>query len=62
VDRVCNLLAQFPELGRGCEQYGAGLRRYPVDQYVIFFRPITNGIEVVRVLHGKRDFDAIFNP
>ena len=28
--------------------------------YVIFYRPLENGIEVTRVLHGARDFPPLF--
>jgi len=28
--------------------------------YVIVFRPWKNGVEIVTVLHGARDFDALF--
>jgi toxin ParE1/3/4 len=32
-----------------------------VGNYVVFYRPIENGIEVVRVLHGRRDIAALFS-
>jgi toxin ParE1/3/4 len=38
------------------------LRYFPVTgfrAYVIFYRPMTDGIEVFRVLHGARDIDSI---
>ncbi|MEQ8464840.1 hypothetical protein [Coleofasciculus sp. E1-EBD-02] len=28
--------------------------------YLIFYLPLTNGIEVVRVLYGRRDIERIF--
>ncbi len=28
-------------------------------KYLVFYRPITDGIEVIRVLHGARDIDGI---
>lgn len=28
--------------------------------HLIFYRPTDSGIEVLRVLHGKRDLDALF--
>jgi plasmid stabilization system protein ParE len=28
--------------------------------YVIFFRAIPGGVQIARVLHGRRDIDAIF--
>ena len=31
------------------------------ERYLIFYRPVGSGIEVVRVLHAARDFPTIFN-
>lgn len=30
------------------------------ENYVIFYRPIEHGIEIVRVLHAARDIAAVF--
>ena len=30
------------------------------DRYFIFYRPVNGGIEIVRVLHGARDYPALF--
>ena len=38
------------------------LRMHPVrgfENHLLFFRPIKDGIELIRVLHGMRDIDAI---
>ena len=40
----------------------ADLRFFPVTRfksYLVFYRPIAGGIEVVRVLHGARDIHGI---
>ena len=29
------------------------------ENYLIFYRPVGSGIEIVRVLHAKRDIDAL---
>jgi len=47
-------------MGRLRDELADGLRSFPVGRYVIFYRPIPKGIEIVRVLHGARDLDAIF--
>jgi toxin ParE1/3/4 len=54
------LLAGQPLLGRDRPELALNLRSLPVGNYVIFYRPIDDGIEVVRVLHGARDIDAMF--
>ena len=54
------LLAGQPLLGRARPELAPNLRSLSVGNYVIFYRPIDDGIEVARVLHGARDIDAIF--
>jgi toxin ParE1/3/4 len=41
----------------------AGIRRWRVsgfENYLIFYRPRDDGVEIVRVLHGARNIDSIF--
>jgi len=47
-------------MGRARPELGHGLRSFVVGQYVVFYRPSTKGIEIVRVLHGARDIGATF--
>lgn len=53
------ILSRNPILGRKRE-YSKDLRSLPVDRYLIFYRPLENGVEILRVLHGARDLDQIF--
>jgi toxin ParE1/3/4 len=59
-------LVGMPELGERQEyrqQRLAGLRAWQVrgfENYLIFYRPIEHGIEIVRVLHAARDIAALF--
>jgi toxin ParE1/3/4 len=53
-------LAAMPHLGREREELAARLRSFPVGNYVIFYRPMENAVEMVRVLHGARDFPPLF--
>jgi toxin ParE1/3/4 len=58
-------LASMPEMGSPRQVRNpalAGLRKWRIrgfEDYLIFYRPIGNGIEVLRVLHAARDIDAI---
>lgn len=39
------------------------VRFWPIkgfENYLIFYRPTDRGIEMVRVLHGARDINAVF--
>lgn len=60
IDAKCRLLAGMPELGRLREELSPRLRSWVVGSYVIFYRPHSAGIEVIRVLHGRRNFPALF--
>ena len=53
-------LAAAPEIGRTREELSHGLRSFPVGRYIIFYRSNKEGIEIVRVLHGARDFPPLF--
>jgi toxin ParE1/3/4 len=48
-------------MGRARQELAASLRSFPFGRYVIFYVPIENGINVVRVLHSARDIDAVFD-
>jgi toxin ParE1/3/4 len=37
------------------------LRSFPVENYLIFYRPIAAGIEILRVVSGYRDLDMLFD-
>lgn len=60
IGQTSQRLAVFPDSGRKRDDLMRGLRSAPVGNYVIFYRPISGGIEVVRVLHGARDVEGIF--
>jgi plasmid stabilization system protein ParE/DNA-binding CsgD family transcriptional regulator len=57
LDRKIHAFARRPDMGQLVE----GLRSFPVSRYIIFYRVMPKGIEIVRVLHGACDLDAIFN-
>ena len=54
------LLSEFPGLGRSREELGESVRSFPVGNYIIFYLPLRDGIDVIRVLHGARDFRRLF--
>jgi toxin ParE1/3/4 len=60
VDRACEALAQWPHSGRARDELFRGVRSIAVEAYVVFYRVGNSAIEIVRVLHGRRDVDAIF--
>jgi toxin ParE1/3/4 len=53
-------LADNPGTGSKRDELIAAMRSAAVGNYLIFFFAITDGIEVVRVLHAKRDVAHMF--
>jgi toxin ParE1/3/4 len=54
------LLGRNPYAGKSRDDLRPGYRSFPVGQYVVFYRLAEPGIQIMRVLHGKRDLDALF--
>ena len=60
IKQQCKLLADFPNMGQSCDNFARGLRSFPVEDYLIFYRPIDDGVEVVRIVSGYRDLETVF--
>ena len=59
-DQKCRNLVQFPNIGRSYDDLLLGMRGILLTSYIIFYRPINGGIEIVRVISGYRDLPTIF--
>jgi toxin ParE1/3/4 len=46
--------AGSPLIGRSRHRLRPGLKSFVAEGYVVYFRIVTGGIEVVRVVHGAR--------
>lgn len=60
LDAKLSLLARQPQMGRQRDELAPGLRSFPIGRHVVFYLSLHDGIEVVRLLHGARDMDALF--
>jgi len=56
----CGILAANPHIGRERLELRPGIRSYPVGRYVIFYRVLGRSVEIVNVVHGSRDIEAMF--
>ena len=54
------LLSDFPMMGRSREELGPSLRSSLVVPYVVYYRPLDDGIILVRVVHSSRDVTRLF--
>ncbi len=65
-EETTDLLLRMPHLGSmrvSDRPVLKDIRVVPVkdfERYFIFYRPVTEGIEIVRVLHGTRDYASLF--
>jgi toxin ParE1/3/4 len=58
INKKCRNLAIFPSLGRCREELAPNLRSFPVEEYLIFYRLVEDGVEILRVVSGYRDLEA----
>jgi toxin ParE1/3/4 len=61
IDQKFHLLAEQPNMGRLRDELVEDLRSFPVGRYIVFYLSLPKGVEIVRVLHGARDLDALFH-
>ena len=53
-------LAEFPRMGVQRDELNVGWRVFPVGKYLIVYREIPDGVEIVHVVHGARDLPTLF--
>ena len=59
-DRLIAKLSSQPLLGKSVEELAPNLRFIPLGSYLIFYRAIEDGVEIIRILHSARDVTAEF--
>jgi toxin ParE1/3/4 len=63
--KLYETLSAMPEMGALWEPENprfAGLRHFPIlkfPNYIVFYRPLPDGVEIVHVLHGARDLGPL---
>jgi toxin ParE1/3/4 len=61
LDRKLTLYASQPRMGEARADLGEGVRVFSFRKsYVVIYRPIDDGIDVLRVFHGARDYPSLF--
>jgi toxin ParE1/3/4 len=65
-ERTFRFLAANREAGQLCHFSASesdGVRVWPIEgfrNYLVFYRPTDEGVEIWRVLHGARDIESLF--
>lgn len=54
------LLANNREIGKRQDDFMVEMRMFPFKKYQIYYFPSNDGVEIYRVLHGRRDIEDLF--
>jgi toxin ParE1/3/4 len=60
IRKKCKLVANFPNMGKSYSKLSVNLRGFVVEDYVIFYYPRKDGIDIVRIISGYRDLESLF--
>jgi toxin ParE1/3/4 len=61
LEQACELLVRHPLIGRPRSELAEDLRSFPVGNYLVFYIPTIQGIDIVRVIYGGRDLPKQFH-
>jgi toxin ParE1/3/4 len=61
ISAACTRSEEWPCSGRARGELLPGARSVPVRPNVVFYRVRDEAVEIVRVIDGRRDIDAIFS-
>jgi toxin ParE1/3/4 len=56
----CDYLARSPQSGTSRQDLGDDIRITSCKRWLIVFRPANDGVEVLRIIDGSRDFEQLF--
>jgi len=67
IDQKCREYASYPEMGTARPDLGPRIRIFPCGtksnprEWVAIYRPIEDGIELLRIFRGKQDYPNLFS-
>lgn len=59
IGAIFSHLAYYPRIGRERTEIEPGIRSLAVRSWVVLYRYADDVVDIVRVVHGARDFDDI---
>ena len=59
IEQTIALLATQPFMGQAVDHIRPGLRRLSQGNYLLFYEPRNDGVNLVRVLHGAREIESL---
>jgi toxin ParE1/3/4 len=54
-------IVSFPQIGRQRDEILPNIRSIPFDNYLILYIPISEDLEILRVVSGYRNLPALFS-
>jgi toxin ParE1/3/4 len=60
IEERFELYAANPGMGQARDELMLHLRSFAFGSYVVFYLPMSSGIEILRVIHGSRDLASAF--
>lgn len=61
IRQKCKLVVGFPNMGKSYDKMAPKLRGFAVDDYIVFYYPREDGIDVAPVVSGYRDLKLLFS-
>jgi toxin ParE1/3/4 len=61
IRQKCKLVADFPNMGKSYAKLAPNLRGIVFKDYLIFYYPREDGIDVVHVVNGYQDLELLFS-
>ncbi len=59
IRKKCKLIANFPNMGKSYSKLAPNLRGFVVENYIIFYYPKKDGINIARVVSGYQDLELL---
>lgn len=59
-EKKCKYIADFPNIGRSYDDIKPSLRGLPLAGYIIFYRIVDDGVEIIRIVSGYRNLESLF--
>jgi toxin ParE1/3/4 len=60
IRQKCRQIAEFPNMGKSYKRLSNELRGFVVSDYIVFYYPRLDGIDIVRIVSGYRDLESLF--
>ena len=59
IERKCQLYSTQPHMAATRPDLGENVHSFSVDNHVVIYQPVEDGIRVLMVIHGSRDIPSI---